>query len=1018
MKTSPARIASVLLFALLGVLALATLESWNGLRELRQTSRSTAALDQSAADAVQISVAVQAATTAALTAAQEQDATALQTYGAQRQLLQNTTGRLQRDLRDMPALAEGAGTLQRQTRSLLESLDALTTQSPQADALAAMQAAGLRELANQAQANAESLHSAVQSRLAVADQATVAAALTQTRRSLLALVLLVGLTLAVVCGVLARATLSAKAASKLHGAATRNTAIVGSSPLMVLTCGLDGTVRSLNPAAERLLADNEASVLARGNKLRDFLVAGEALRLAKELDPTIEPAAHDVDLTDQALITALRQHWETTPLTELHQWPLKFRCSDGSSFTRMASIAPLADSSGALNGFFVMAGSSTTTRFADELIQEIEDQSRHVFDLNHQKESILNATAEGIFGLDPAGATLFANPAAVKLLQSEPDQIVSRNLHSLLHGNRPGGLSACAGQCGILRALASSSLTTAQDMLFHADGSTTPIEFSASPMLEYERNVGTVFSLRDISQREALDRLKDEFVSTVSHELRTPLTSIRGALGLLSTGRMGEMGPKAMDLLRIALNNTDRLVRLINDVLDLERMQSGSVKLEFKTVDLCDLIGQSVETMRPMAESAGVHIQSSAERCYCQVDADRILQVFTNLFSNAIKFSPPGSTVTLSLSPGDEILSVAVSDQGRGIPDQNLETIFDRFQQVDASDSRQKGGTGLGLAICRTILQQHGGRIWAEKNQPIGTTFRMVIPRSQVPNTQAMLEPKHDHLPLLQQTILVCDDDPIARTLVRHHLQQQGYQVLEAESGEQALAMARQPNIDAILLDLFMPGMNGWETLQKLKSDPATSAIPVVILSVFSSRQFHGGEDMQDIQGWVNKPFNQHSLLSGLGPALKPEMAHILLVENDDHHAATITATFERSGLVVHRALDRQQAIQLCQALHPQLMVLNLSLPGDGGMQLVAWLRQHNDLHTLPLFVYSGREISNAELELITQGPAQFLERARVQPAEIAQLVLTMLERRRNGIDYIPGTLPLAAESGPHLRTF
>jgi len=629
-----------------------------------------------------------------------------------------------------------------------------------------------------------------------------------------------------------------------------------------------------------------------------------------------------------------------------------------------------------------------------EIDAEHEKQERER-DLFH---SILNASAEGILSLDFNDVVQYANPAAASLLNSAPSDLAMRDIHRLLHSSRPGGLAACAGKCTLLRALDGRKITSGEETIYRKDGTAVPIEFSVGPMVERGHTIGAVFSVRDITQRFAIDRLKDEFVSTVSHELRTPLTSIRGALGLLSTGLLGTLPEKATDLLRIAVSNTDRLVRLINDVLDLERMESGRAVLQFHQVDLSDLIQQAVETMRSMAEANNVQIHFAAEECPIEADPDRLVQVFTNLLSNAVKFSNPGAQVNISISAGDEIVSINVSDQGRGVPHDKLESVFDRFQQVETTDARQKGGTGLGLAICRSILQQHGGRIWAEPNSPRGTTFRMVVPRHQARATADLLSsPISRSLPLLEQAVLVCDDDPIARSMVRHHLQQHGYQVIEAESGEEAIELAHQHSFDAILLDLFMPGMNGWETLSRLKSDTATAAIPVVILSVFSSRPVNQKED---IRGWVSKPFNEQSLLAALGTALHPGAgsSRVLLVENDEPRAALISSTFERSGLAVSRAGTRAEAVSMCQRLRPELMVLNLSLPHNDGMQIVSWLRQHYELNKLPLVVYSGREISNAELDLLSQGPTEFLVKAQIQPAEVELLVLNLLCKQRSPI--------------------
>ena len=223
-----------------------------------------------------------------------------------------------------------------------------------------------------------------------------------------------------------------------------------------------------------------------------------------------------------------------------------------------------------------------------------------------------------------------------------------------------------------------------------------------------------------LAQRSDLDAAKDEFISTVSHELRTPLTSIRGALGLLSSGLLGDVDAKAHHLLRIASTNTERLIRLINDILDLERMESGRAPLNLRRCSLYDLGREAVDTMIALAEAADVELEltcrSPRDSIYFDADPDRILQVLTNLLSNAIKFSPPASTVTVEIEGDAESLFLKVIDRGRGIPADKLETVFGRFHQVEYTDASKKGGTGLGLAICRSIIQQHGGAIWAQAN--------------------------------------------------------------------------------------------------------------------------------------------------------------------------------------------------------------------------------------------------------------------------------------------------------------
>src|SRR4029077_4398255 len=255
------------------------------------------------------------------------------------------------------------------------------------------------------------------------------------------------------------------------------------------------------------------------------------------------------------------------------------------------------------------------------------------------------------------------------------------------------------------------------DTFWRADGSSFPVEYSTTPLLDEDgKKSGAVLMFRDVTERRAIERLKSEFVSTVSHELRTPLTSIRGALGLLSSGMLGPIAAKGQRMLEIAVNNTDRLVRLINDILDIERIDSGKVQLVRGAVDANSVMVQASEGLQSMADQAGVRVVVVPATGALWGDSDRIIQTLTNLLGNAIKFSPRDTTVTLSGTARDAYFAFSVADEGRGVPQEKLETIFQRFSQVDASDSRDKGGSGLGLAICKSIVDAHGGRIWAEKN--------------------------------------------------------------------------------------------------------------------------------------------------------------------------------------------------------------------------------------------------------------------------------------------------------------
>ncbi len=246
----------------------------------------------------------------------------------------------------------------------------------------------------------------------------------------------------------------------------------------------------------------------------------------------------------------------------------------------------------------------------------------------------------------------------------------------------------------------------------------------------------------DISDRKAIERMKDEFISVVSHELRTPLTSIHSALKILATGRLGELSADGQQMLGIADENTDRLVRLVNNVLDLQRIESGAVTMDRQVCDTSALMVKAIEAMQAMAQQHDIQLLTQPIVIPLWVDIDYIVQALTNLISNALKFSASGTRVTLTArllkarSTSPPMIEFHVQDQGQGLPQDQLESIFERFHQVDSSDARKKGGTGLGLTICRKIIEQHGGKIWAESIEGQGSTFIFTLPQLAPPGVE------------------------------------------------------------------------------------------------------------------------------------------------------------------------------------------------------------------------------------------------------------------------------------------
>jgi signal transduction histidine kinase/DNA-binding response OmpR family regulator len=621
----------------------------------------------------------------------------------------------------------------------------------------------------------------------------------------------------------------------------------------------------------------------------------------------------------------------------------------------------------------------------------LRQRAKHLAEPLSTLQQLLNALPEGVLHADATGKISFTNRTAIQMLSIADDPAATQySLHDLLH---PPVLR-CGAACQLRIAIAEERNFHGIETLQLRDGKSLTVEIMVTPAPG-----GVAVTLRDVTEQQEIEHLKDEFVSTVSHELRTPLTSIRGALGLLSAGLLGELSDKATNLLRIAVNNTDRLVRLINDLLDLERMASGRAPLYLRRSELKDVIERAVETMTPMADAVKIKITANTEAVPLAMDPDRMEQVLTNLLSNAIKFSQPDTVIEITQRAitqrieGDT-LHLTVTDHGRGIPEDKLETIFERFQQIDAADARQKGGSGLGLTICRHIIQQHGGRIWATRNPAGGSMFHITLPQD-LAISATVPSPAGDGTVQLRSgaTVLICDDDETLRHIVHSHLRLHGYNILEAGSGEQAIVIANGTPVDVILLDLYMPGISGWETLQRLRKNPATAQIPVVILSILSPSE--QPRVAGNAAGWVQKPYNDNLLLNELSRVLRTSEgpARILLVEDDTDLAQVLASSFEGTGIVIDHAATRTAAMRYFEQHRPEILILDLTLPDGDGFGLVDWMRQKVELRTLPLVVYSGHEVSRTERDQLVLGPTEFLTKAKVQPQDLEELVLTMLRQ-------------------------
>ncbi len=529
-------------------------------------------------------------------------------------------------------------------------------------------------------------------------------------------------------------------------------AILESANYSIISTTVDGTIRSFNSAAQSWLGYTEAEAIGQMNpaSIHDpNEVIDRAAELSEELGEEIEPGF-------EAFVAKARQGE-----TNEREWT--YIRKDGSRFPVLLSVSALRDADNNLTGFLGI-GSDITQRkqvesalrqSRDDLEARVTERTVELSQLNEQlavelrerqraqealqiSQDRLNAALQKLnFHVEnsPLGVVEWNRDYRAIRWSGAAEQIFGWSAAEVLNKSPQEWQFVFIEDVERIRAEVAGLIDgTQQQSVCHnrnyrKDGSLVHCEWYNSAFLDESGQMESVLSLAlDVTDRDRVERMKNEFIAVVSHELRTPLTSIHGSLGMLASGLLDARSDKAKRLVEIAAHSTKRLVRLIDDILDIERIESGKVKIVGEVCEVANLIANAIDTVQPLADKAGVKLTTETIATNIYVDPDRIVQTLTNLLSNAIKFSPPGSTVTCGVTHEPEYLRFKVGDRGRGIPADKLESIFERFQQVDSSDSRNHEGTGLGLAICRSIVGQHSGQIWAESVLGVGSTFYFRLP--------------------------------------------------------------------------------------------------------------------------------------------------------------------------------------------------------------------------------------------------------------------------------------------------
>ncbi|CAN7403073.1 DAHL domain-containing protein [Polaromonas sp. LjRoot131] len=474
----------------------------------------------------------------------------------------------------------------------------------------------------------------------------------------------------------------------------------------------------------------------------------------------------------------------------------------------------------------------------------------------------------------------------------------------------------------------------------------------------------------DVTELKRIDRMKSEFVSTVSHELRTPLTSIRGSLGLIVGGVAGDLPPMAKNLVSIATSNCERLIRLINDILDSEKIESGKMRFDMQVIELVPLLAQVLVANEGFAGQHKVKLalDVQAEGVMVSVDSDRLTQALTNLISNAVKFSPAESWVYVRLLCSARRVRVEVADSGPGIPEEFRKRIFQKFSQADTSDTRQKGGTGLGLNISRAIVERMNGSVGFTSQTGVGTVFYFELPEAVAPPVEeagVAASRIRDGGPV-RPLILVCEDDPDIAHLIKLMLDKGGFDSDMVYRAAQAMEQVVKRPYAAMTVDLGLPDLDGISLIRALRHEERTRDLPIVVVSANAEAgELEFNNQPLAVSTWLEKPIDENKLILSLQRAIanmaegRPRILHV----EDDLDIQRIAATIAQDFATFEFAGSLQEAREQLGKHHYDLVLLDLTLKDGSGWELLDTIEALNPAP--PIVVFSASDAVATETQRV-----------------------------------------------------
>jgi signal transduction histidine kinase/CheY-like chemotaxis protein len=480
--------------------------------------------------------------------------------------------------------------------------------------------------------------------------------------------------------------------------------------------------------------------------------------------------------------------------------------------------------------------------------------------------------------------------------------------------------------------------------------------------------------LADANRRsQEADKLKSQFLANMSHELRTPMNSIIGFSEILVERLEGKVEPKHVGFLSHIHNSGTHLLGIINDVLDLSKIEAGKMEIYPEFFSIAPVIDSVCQVMRGMSGTrTSFLVEIPNDLPHIETDLAKFKQVLFNLLSNAVKFSPADKPITIRAWLDGGAITLSVRDEGIGIDPMHHQLIFEEFRQVDGTARREFGGTGLGLALVKRFVELQGGSVSVDSSLAHGSTFTFTLPvRSRaavitrVPETEAPRAAR----------VLVVEDDPNAYELIASALASAGYHPIRARHGEEALRLARDERPAAVTLDLVLTGMDGWEVLKRLKNDDTTRQLPVVIISMVDNRDLGLALGADD---YFVKPVDRARLLERLSDITSREGNHhrrLLVIDDDEAVHALLDEELSVLGYSIDRAFCGEDGLRAAEEHVPDVIILDLMMPGMSGFEVAGSLKQNPRTASIPILVLTSKEISNEDRALLASRVSTFVQK-------------------------------------------